>query len=145
MSTVTKDRPNVVSFEARRSERTSVEVERQELEELRRELERERTSLAQQRVALEHQRASLEQERAEFEEDLGVLEDQRKFLDIQRETVRKETAALEAKREVHGRSEAIANQRQRVESVLEDARQSREAEKLRLKSEMATLFQQHAR
>lgn len=138
MSTLFKDRQNVVSFGARRSERAPADGDRLELDVMRRELERERAALAQERL-------QLEKERAEFEDDLGVLEDQRRFLDTQREKLRQDTEAFDLRRGTIARGQALDAQKLRVENVLEDARKAREAERARLQSEMAGLLQHRAR
>ncbi len=135
MSSPFKDRAAVVSFEARRNERSSADAERTELEELRRGLESERRALAVER-------SRLEKDRAEFEQDLGVLEDQRRFLDNQRERLRLESAAFGAERDAVARTQAVAAQRGRVESALEDARKTRETDRLRLQAELAGLLPQ---
>jgi chromosome segregation ATPase len=149
MTTLPKDRPNVVSFEARRSERTSVEAERQQLEEraaelerLRLELEQERAAVARLRAQLDEDRRSLEHRQADFEEELGVLEEQRHFLDAQRDKLRRDAAAIEGERESMGRSQAVTAQRRRVESAIEEARLSRETERIRIQAEMAGLLRQ---
>ncbi|MEY2931526.1 MAG: hypothetical protein RL033_2275 [Pseudomonadota bacterium] len=137
MSTLFKDRQNVVSFAARRGEPPAVDGARLELDVMRRELERDRATLTQERQ-------QLEKERAEFEDDLSVLEDQRHFLDTQREKLRLDIEAFDLRRGTLARGYALDAQKLRVENVLEDARKSREGERARLQSEMAGLLQQRA-
>ncbi len=141
MSTLSRDRQNVVNFGARRGERVPIDAEKHQIEERSRQLDELRLELERERAALIEERQLLERERDEFEEELGVLEDQRRFLDGQRENLRREAAVLETEREALGRGQAIASQRRRVESALEDARRSREADKQRLQAELAGLLQ----
>ena len=136
MSSFLKSRRGVVTFGPRRSERLSGDAERNELD--ARDLERER-------LALIEERQQLEKERVSFEEDLKVLEEQRRFLDGLRERLRQDTAALEAERLALSKLRGVVAQRTRVEGALEDARKSREAERLRLQTEMAGMLRRHHR
>ena len=103
---------------------------------LRREENHER-DLERERQVLAEERKQLERDRASFEEDFKALEDQRRFLAGQREQLRRDIAAFEAERQSLTQLRSVASQRSRVEGAMEDARKSREAERLRLQSEMA--------